>query len=249
MRMQFYRKIKQLFCHSLSLLLVAGMVTGCVSYDEFNSPASDTDHKYSTIAQKEQLSKDIELSPCYGSLNSNCGDTQEAFLDALLKNLEMYGLNKTSRHIPTEAAKVWMVLPRDKFGGINWTKAAVEGIIKPRNSIDEVDAARPAERVDSRDDLIGIPVRETEHFQKLIVIQSKNHFMADVLFPHGMHTYWVGCNSCHPKPFAKVVGGTNMTMKEIRAGDFCGKCHGSVSFPLEPIDNCRRCHVLSKKFK
>ena len=243
MHMEYYQSILRVLRQTGLLLIMLGGVAGCMSYDEFNN------HQYSSIAQKNQLSASVTQSPCYGSLDSNCGDTQEEYLEALLKNLELYGLNKTSRNIPTEAAKVWMVLPKDRLGGVNWTKAAVEGIIKPRNFIDEVDPPHPAEQINSRDDLTDITVRETEHFQKLIVIQSKNHFMADVLFPHGMHTYWVGCNSCHPKPFATKIGGTNMTMKEIREGEFCGRCHGNVSFPLEPIDNCRRCHVLPKKFR
>jgi len=240
MHMQFYQKARRSFWASGLLLLVLAGIAGCVSYDEFNNT------KDISVKQAEPSSMQ---SPCYGSLHSNCGDTQEAFLQALFKNLEIYGLSKTSRYIPAEAAQVWKVLPKDKFGGINWTKAAVEGLIKPRNSLYEDDAENPSGQVKSRDDLTnlaGVTLRYSEQFQKLIVIQSKNHFMADVLFPHGMHTYWAACNSCHPKPFATVVGGTVMTMKDIRGGEFCGKCHGKVSFPLEPIDNCRRCHVLPK---
>lgn len=227
--------------HAGLLLLGLWGLAGCSAYDEPSRP------KYGAIAHKEQLSADVEKSPCSGALRSNCGDTQEAYLEALLKNLEIYGLNKTARNLPTEAAPTLNALPKDRFGGVNWTKAAVEGVIRPRDTIGEDETGRPSGPVRTRDDLISPAAREDEHFQKLIVIQVKNHFMADVLFPHGMHTCWVGCNSCHPKPFATRIGATKMSFQGILAGDFCGKCHGKVAFPLEPFDNCRRCHVLPKQ--
>lgn len=82
---------------------------------------------------------------------------------------------------------------------------------------------------------------------RVIMFQVKAYFMADVIFPHSVHTYWLGCKNCHPKIFNPKLGANPMSMKAIWEGRYCGKCHGSVAFPLGPDENCRRCHSLPKR--
>lgn len=51
------------------------------------------------------------------------------------------------------------------------------------------------------------------------------------------------CKSCHNKEmFPKMKKGTvEITMKEIYAGKYCGKCHnGDVAFAAKK--SCKRCH-------
>ncbi len=51
----------------------------------------------------------------------------------------------------------------------------------------------------------------------------------------------IGCLDCHSKIFKMKKGSTEMTMADINAGKFCGKCHnGKKAF--EPKDNCDICH-------
>ncbi|GBD99179.1 hypothetical protein BMS3Abin07_01212 [bacterium BMS3Abin07] len=49
------------------------------------------------------------------------------------------------------------------------------------------------------------------------------------------------CNDCHPKIFKMKKGADKITMKDIRAGKFCGTCHnGKIAFKTT---NCKKCHV------
>lgn len=51
------------------------------------------------------------------------------------------------------------------------------------------------------------------------------------------------CSDCHnPEVFPKMKQGTvKITMKDLYAGKYCGRCHdGKKSFLIK--DNCTRCH-------
>ena len=65
-----------------------------------------------------------------------------------------------------------------------------------------------------------------------------------VLFPHDIHTAWLECSNCHPKIFAEKAGATPVNMLAILQGEYCGRCHGAVSFPLT---ECNRCHSVPWK--
>jgi c(7)-type cytochrome triheme protein len=60
-----------------------------------------------------------------------------------------------------------------------------------------------------------------------------------IVFSHSKHVVWSGCGMCHPEPYALEAGKTAMTMKEIISGKYCGRCHGTVAFP---INDCSLCH-------
>jgi len=48
------------------------------------------------------------------------------------------------------------------------------------------------------------------------------------------------CNNCHTKPFKMQKGANKITMAEINAGNFCGKCHnGETAFKAT---ECAKCH-------
>jgi len=121
------------------------------------------------------------------------------------------------------------ILPKDQHGLVNWSLAAIMRYIEPRDYIYEKKE------------------KDEGHYKlNFIVYKAKVGIMADVLFPHSLHTYWLSCDNCHPKIFKPEVGGNPMSMKAIEEGKFCGRCHGTVAFPLEPDENCRRCHTLMK---
>ncbi|HHS83474.1 MAG TPA: cytochrome C, partial [Gammaproteobacteria bacterium] len=61
--------------------------------------------------------------------------------------------------------------------------------------------------------------------------------------PHNAHTYWLGCENCHPAIFVMGKGKNKMSMVEISEGKWCGRCHGKVAFPLT---DCSRCHTQKK---
>jgi c(7)-type cytochrome triheme protein len=67
--------------------------------------------------------------------------------------------------------------------------------------------------------------------------------MPNVIFPHKPHTLWLECGNCHPAIFKMQKGANPISMVKIVNGEFCGRCHGRVAFP---ISNCNRCHVKPK---
>lgn len=114
-------------------------------------------------------------------------------------------------------------LPKDFFGNkVNWAAAVKEGKIKPQASLDG------KKKLEVLDNNIIIPsVKFTPH-------------PPDVLFPHKSHTEQMECAACHPAIFNQKKGGNpEMNMMKIVWGQYCGECHGKVSFPL---DDCFRCH-------
>lgn len=75
------------------------------------------------------------------------------------------------------------------------------------------------------------------------------------VFSHKKHTERekLHCIECHPRVFKMKVGdtlvkGSNLTMKEMQKGQFCGNCHdGEKAFDVTSIKNCVKCHPASKQ--
>lgn len=116
-------------------------------------------------------------------------------------------------------------LPKDKYGLVDWAKLVRENIIKPKHSLDPNADEMPPLAMD-------------------VVIPAKGDYVNDVLYPHEMHTFWLKCEVCHPKIFVPAKGQNPMTMVGIVQGQWCGRCHGKVAFPLT---DCNRCHTVPKK--
>jgi c(7)-type cytochrome triheme protein len=77
-----------------------------------------------------------------------------------------------------------------------------------------------------------------------ILIPAKGDYVDDVIYPHEIHTYWLKCEVCHPQIFIPAKGQNNMSMVGIVKGEWCGRCHNKVAFPLT---DCKRCHSSPKK--
>ena len=125
--------------------------------------------------------------------------------------------------------RLFATLPRDEDNKVDWESAVDEGLIAPLASIDDSDV-------------------EEQIMDLRVVIKFNDMLIKDVVFSHEVHTFWLNCESCHPKVFIPEVAANRMTMKEIRDGKYCGLCHGAVAFPTNVIDapnfraNCLRCH-------
>jgi c(7)-type cytochrome triheme protein len=111
------------------------------------------------------------------------------------------------------------MLPKDDLDEADWAAALRQEVIAPRKSIP---GTRPAQRIVFGFDFF-LPGPDPSF---------------DAYFPHSVHTEWLGCESCHPKIFPRR--GTEITMDEVFAGEYCGVCHGVVAFNQ---DNCTRCHT------
>ena len=123
------------------------------------------------------------------------------------------------------AALTATIVPKDKYGLVDWAKAVKDNIVSPKHSIDP-NAEPDAEPMDMD-----------------VEITAKGDFVNDVVYPHAIHTYWFNCDGCHPKIFEMAAGQNNMTMAGIAEGKWCGRCHGKVAFPLS---DCNRCHTKPK---
>jgi c(7)-type cytochrome triheme protein len=116
-------------------------------------------------------------------------------------------------------------VPKDRYGLVDWARSARENLINPKHSLDPQAEEMPPLDMD-------------------IVIPAKGLFVPDVTYPHAIHTYWLSCDGCHPAIFQPARGENKMTMVAIANGQFCGRCHGKVAFPLT---DCSRCHNVPKK--
>ncbi len=118
-------------------------------------------------------------------------------------------------------------LPPDTTGNmVSWVKALRENYISPRTNI------YPETKVNVLD---------------MDIILENTGEMPMVRFPHKAHTEWLDCKNCHDIIFKKKVGSNPINMFAILSGEYCGRCHGAVSFPLT---ECLRCHSVPRnKFK
>lgn len=61
-------------------------------------------------------------------------------------------------------------------------------------------------------------------------------------FPHWIHLMQYKCPACHDALFKMKAGSSRISMSDILAGKFCGKCHnGKVAF-ASAFTTCNRCH-------
>ena len=126
---------------------------------------------------------------------------------------------------------------REKFGmlsilpgapngnGVDWVEALENGSISPKSYL--------------REDYKGIT------FERAISIESPWAGISPVIFAHDIHGQWLDCSNCHPEIFGiKEESTEDLSMERILNYDFCGVCHGRVSFP--PNNNCKKCHIKMK---
>ncbi|MBI3777923.1 MAG: hypothetical protein HY274_03250 [Gammaproteobacteria bacterium] len=113
-------------------------------------------------------------------------------------------------------------LPKEEAGGVDWDDALAKKLIQPRSGLEPDAPDQPA--FDLNLELIP----EGQPFFK-------------VVFPHKEHTEWLACANCHTDIFKMQRGADPITMTKIYSGEYCGRCHGKVSFTLPT--GCPRCHA------
>ena len=118
-------------------------------------------------------------------------------------------------------------LPYDYVGNqVLWNEALAEGYINPRTNL------YPDTKIRTSD---------------LVIIMGNTGEAGLVRFPHREHTAWLDCSNCHNHIFIDKVDANPINMQAILNGEYCGVCHGAVSFPLV---ECIRCHSVPRsKFK
>ncbi len=135
--------------------------------------------------------------------------------------------NMADRYAPRDMPVALTLFPRDRYGLLDWAEGVRKGLINPLSSLD------------------GTYGTKEEILDLTVIIKSKRNFMPNVAFPHDTHTYWLSCKICHPGIFAQKSGATKgLSMWKIFKGEFCGRCHDRVAFPIR---ECYRCHLKRKK--
>jgi len=122
-----------------------------------------------------------------------------------------------------QPAEALAELPPAKDGNhVDWVAALREEVITPRTNI------FPETKIKVLD---------------LDILMEQTAGMPMVLFPHKAHTEWLDCENCHDKIFKAKQGANPVNMLGILQGEYCGQCHGAVSFPLT---QCSRCHSVPR---
>jgi c(7)-type cytochrome triheme protein len=112
-------------------------------------------------------------------------------------------------------------LPPDAVGNkVSWIRALREQYIEPRTNI--------------------LPETDIEVIDMDIIMERTGE-LPMVLFPHKPHTEWLDCDNCHDQIFIEKVDANPVNMLAILSGEYCGRCHGAVAFPLT---ECNRCHSV-----
>ena len=137
------------------------------------------------------------------------------------KPLKKDGLHDPSNpaiNVLQEPADALSLLQADTAGNmVDWARSLEYGFIEPRGSLRE--AYEPE-------------VLETT------VLMRNTMPLRYVRFPHKTHTQWMSCETCHDAIFVAEEGANPINMGKILNGEYCGICHGAVSFPLTECDRC-----------
>ena len=137
------------------------------------------------------------------------------------KPLKKDGIHDPSNpaiNVLQEPADALRVLQADTAGNmVDWARSLEYGFIKPRGSLNEEFEPQ---------------VLETT------VLMRNTMPMRYVRFPHKTHTQWMSCETCHDAIFVAEEGANPINMGKILNGEYCGICHGAVSFPLTECDRC-----------
>jgi c(7)-type cytochrome triheme protein len=127
-------------------------------------------------------------------------------------------------HLLQNPAEALFYLPSTGTGNkVRWVEAIQEGYIEPRASI-----------LDNNYEM---------HVLDLDVMRTRTAEFPMVLFPHKKHTEWLECGNCHEWLFKSKAGGTRFGMFDVLEGEYCGRCHGAVAFPLL---ECFYCHSVKR---
>ena len=113
-------------------------------------------------------------------------------------------------------------LPKEAAGGVDWDEALAQKLIQPRSGLTP-----------------DTPDQPPFDLNLELIPEGQPFFKAN--FPHKEHTEWLTCANCHTDIFKMQRGGDPITMANIYAGEYCGRCHGKVSFALPT--GCPRCHA------
>ena len=160
-----------------------------------------------------------------GLLLLGLGVAAPALLAEKWTELENDGLhdpsNPSLKYLQDPGQALSVLAPDSAGNKVDWVEAVRSGQISPRTSLN---GKRVPEQHDSE------------------VIMYNTLSMPPVRFPHKAHNLWMACEMCHDDIFKAEIDENDISMSKILDGEYCGLCHGAVSFPLT---ECDRCHSVT----
>lgn len=137
-------------------------------------------------------------------------------------------------HDPTNPALSQLQNPADALSQlpphtagnqVRWVDAMEQGAVTPR---DNINPETKVQELNIADFLPDILMKNTTELPM-------------VVYPHKKHAEWLDCSNCHEAIFKYKIGGTpGFSKYAILEGEFCGRCHGAVAFPMT---ECKLCHT------
>ena len=138
-----------------------------------------------------------------------------------LKEDGLHDTTNPSLEVLQNPADALSRLPADTAGNkVDWVRAVRDGYIAPRSQLRD---NTPVRILDSK------------------ILMNTRGSLPRVRFDHEPHTRLLDCSNCHEQIFKSKAGDTPVSMSAILDGEYCGVCHGAVSFPLT---ECNRCHTV-----
>ena len=171
--------------------------------------------------EKESLEKEEEVEEAVEEVQ----ELQEVVEAEELEEEEEFELEEEEDEYQQQPI-AFNYLPKTELGYVDWVAALTQGIINPLESLDPNERTMP-------------PI----DFDVIFEFEAEKN---TVRFPHKPHTMWLDCRNCHPAIFKMQAGTNAVSMEKILSGEFCGRCHGVVAFP---ISDCDRCHSIPKRPK
>jgi c(7)-type cytochrome triheme protein len=173
------------------------------------------------VVTMQKIENGEQCGTCHGSVSfgtQSCDRCHDAVPTA--------GWEPPPPALPIEAARTWeeavKLLP-SRSGTHDWAGALRSGVVAPRPGI-----APDAEAADVLDyDVEFVPDDDPD---------------LKAVFSHGTHTEWLSCENCHEEIFEAAEGANPMSMEKLGEGEYCGVCHGTVTFGVEEFETCARCH-------
>ena len=218
------------FRHFVLLVVLSALLAGCKAgldtqpAEEVESPPVLTPELQAAldegIVQAKAPAPSVEAVPAAEPTPLTQSPTVEQASESP-RNDGIHDVLNESLAILQDPLQAMTEFPRDRRGEVDWVLALDEALIEPRA------------------DLLG---QSEMQVLDMDILMKRTQLMPWVLFSHSKHTAWLDCTNCHSALFEPKAGANNITMNAVLAGEFCGVCHGKVSFSLFV---CERCHSVS----
>jgi len=213
-------------------------------------------------AQEEEAKSEAEIKAIIGQIRQHRAKREKKAAQRVNKERSARSISQQVRSQRAKTAKIQeekkkqlallygkdfvpvksiQALEKNQYNFIDWSGAIRKGLIKP------VDLFTWKKKRNGAVQLEFNQEGKDKPHNTLVLLNSKRKTkMMPVIFPHKSHEVWHSCDNCHPNIFSKKPNREKISsMRKIKNGEFCGRCHGKVAFPVK---QCKLCHIDKKSY-